>query len=292
MKIILFYFSATGNTEKIAKLTAEALEKLGAEVDLYNIEKSDVPDISGYAKIGIAYPIHAFNAPQIVLKFARRLPETVKEKDLFVLKTSGEPLRINDVSSLKLLGILRKKGYKLKNEYHYIMPYDIIFRHTEAAAHKMLSTAKKLINVDSRAIYGGNEEKLPNFPLGGALAFVMRVEHFGSKLNGIFYRVDKDKCLMCLKCVKNCPATNISVKGGKIKFGGKCIMCTRCAFYCPADAVKIGLFNGWRVNGAYSFSEPKQEENDKHRGYCKKSYAKYYRMAEEKINRQTYNGEG
>lgn len=283
MNVIIFYFSSTGNTFKVAEYASRKLEKLGAKVELFNMENGTPPEISVYDKVGFAYPVHAFNAPQIVLKFASAIKTTQANKPLFILKTSGEPLRMNDVSSLKLVSILKRKGLTLKNEYHYIMPYAIIFRHTEAEAYRMYETAKKLIEIDSRAIYAGKCEKISRVPFGGALSFIMRIEQFGSKINGRLYRVNKTRCVKCMKCADNCPVGNIGVKNGKITFGGKCLLCTRCAFFCPTDAIRIGLFNGWRVNGAYSFSKPEKAERNAHPNYCKKSYLKYYREAEEKI---------
>lgn len=84
--------------------------------------------------------------------------------------------------------------------------------------------------------------------------------------------------------MKNCPENNIKIdENGKFRFGGDCVMCTRCSFNCPKDAFDIGMLNGWRVNGKYSFEKPAEKEVDKHAWYCKKAYARYFENAKEKI---------
>ncbi len=40
-------------------------------------------------------------------------------------------------------------------------------------------------------------------------------------------------------------------------------MCMRCSFTCPKDAIKIGLFEGWHVNGPYDFKKIRELENNK-----------------------------
>lgn len=70
---------------------------------------------------------------------------------------------------------------------------------------------------------------------------------------------------------------------GKFSFGGDCVMCTRCSFNCPTNAFDIGMLNGWKVNGRYSYKLPEKPEEDKHAWYCKKAYKRYFEEAQKKI---------
>lgn len=283
MKILICYFSGTGNTKRVVDKYVEAFKNKGCEVDTFRVENQNFEyNIEDYDKIGLAYPIHAFNAPSIIFDFIKKLPKLKEEKPLFIIKTSGEPLRLNNISSIKPMSILKKKNFKLTNEYHYCMPYNIIFRHTDSMAYKMWETAKKLIPIDVQEILDGKEVKLKKFPLGRPLAFVFRIEHWGGRFNGKRYKV-KDSCVHCNACVNICPTHNITVENGEFHFGKKCIMCMRCAFLCQKNAIKIGLFEKWKVNGPYTFQKPDKEEENKHKKYCKKSYQKYFKRAEEKI---------
>ena len=61
-------------------------------------------------------------------------------------------------------------------------------------------------------------------------------------------------------------------------------MCQRCIMYCPRQAIKVGMFNSWRVDKPYAFVEaPYQKES--HPNYCKKNYIKYFKTSEERIEK-------
>lgn len=271
--IIIYYFSGTGNTKKITELFAEAFGARGAKVTLRDIVSCEALSVEGYDGVGIAYPVHGFNTPEIVTDFAKKLP-CGDGKALFAIKTSGEPLRLNDASSLELSRIAISKGYRFTGERHYVMPYNMVFRHSDAMAAKMLATAKERIPEDARAILNGSLPPL-DYPLRARIMTVLcKIERPGMRLNGRLYRVDKDKCIGCMKCVRGCPVGNIKFEDGKFRFGGNCIGCARCAFGCPANAITTGLLNPIKVNGAYNFNADPDEAAIG--AYCRKSYEKYF----------------
>ncbi len=287
-KILICYFSGTGNTKKVVDLAKTCFESEGAEVTLFNIDDGELTyELNEFDALGISYPIHAFNAPSIVVKFAKSLKKLKRgkkepKKQLFVIKTSGEPLALNNISSLKIKSILSRKGYNLTNEYHYCMPYNIIFRHTDNMAYRMWDLVQKVLPVECKEILDGKKVKFKYFPFGHFLAWIFRIEHWGGRVNGKRYKVS-DKCVQCGLCVKRCPVNNIKIENGKFVFGKNCLMCMRCSFYCPKDAFKIGWFNKWKVNGAYNFNNPSETEEERHERYCKKAYKKYFKRKEEKV---------
>lgn len=292
MKTVICYFSGTGNTQKIADRYAEVLGASG-EVETFLIEEvltekklpqELIEKIENCDLLGIGYPVYAFNAPPILLKFAKSLPHSKKIKRAFLFSSSGEPLTMNNISSIKLSGILRRRNFDITNEYHYCMPYNIIFRHSDAMAYKMWQVAQQLVALDAAEISAGVAHRLKRVRCGKFLAWVMRCEHWGGRLNGRLYRVSKE-CVHCNKCVNSCPTHNIKItKNGKIKFGGKCLMCMRCAHLCPANAIKIGLFNSWKVNGAYNFDNPDEEQQQEYNKMLTKAYEQYFEEAQKRID--------
>ena len=293
MKVLLIYFSGTGNTERVTELYKAEFERVGYETETVELPHGTNSlknvDASEYAFIGFGYPIHAFNALKIILQACKALPKLRKKlnarKNVFVYKTSGEPVRMSDVSSLKMRGILKRRGYDVTNEYQYVMPYNIIFRHTDGQAYRMWQTAQALAPVHVNEIIQGAPHLPKRMFMGGVLAWILRAEHWGAHINGKLYRTNKN-CVKCGKCVRLCPVCNIKIKkNGKIKFGGKCVMCMRCSMFCPKNAIELGLFKGWKVNGAYSFAPPVDSEpqTSKHDKYCLKAYDRYYAQAEKEI---------
>ena len=145
MNAVIYVFSGTGNTMRICSLYKEEFERCGVDTTIYPVrsDMEDLPDPNAFDKVGFAYPIHAFNAPAIMLSLAKKLKPAAR-KEFFILKSSGEPLKMNNVSSLRFVDIVSKKGYVLTSEYHYVMPYNMIFRHTDREANRMWQTAKAL----------------------------------------------------------------------------------------------------------------------------------------------------
>ena len=72
MKVILYVFSGTGNTLKVAALYKKYMN---ADVTVYRIsEKSEkFPSPEEYDLVGVGYPIHAFSAPEPVINFCKKL---------------------------------------------------------------------------------------------------------------------------------------------------------------------------------------------------------------------------
>ena len=283
MKILICYFSGTGNTQKVVECYANVFaEQYGDEVVLAKMEDKFEYDLNDFDLLGFGYPVHAFNAPSIALQFCKRLPKLATKKSAFIVNTSGEPLQLNNISSLKLTAILKRRNIVVNNEYHYCMPYNMIFRHGDEMAYRMWTTAQLLAPLDIKEIKQGTKRRLKKVFMGGFVAWVMRCEHWGGRLNGKQYKVN-DQCVSCKKCVNICPTNNITIKDGKVKFGGKCLMCMRCAHLCPTDAIKIGWFNGWKVNGAYSFKKPKSPDTKRYNKMLTKAYKKYFEIADKRI---------
>lgn len=282
---IIYVFSGTGNTAKIAELYRKEFQNADVQTTVFSVrsDMSELPSPSDFDYVGFAYPVHGFNAPSIMLDLARALPAA--GKSCFAFSTSGEPLRLNNSASSKMERILKRKGYRLTNEYHYVMPYNMIFRHDDGAAAKFFRTASELVPLDVEEILKGEARRLPSLPLGSLTAAVFRIEHPAMKVNGKLFRVEEQKCLHCGKCVKNCPTQNISVgDDGKFVFGTKCLMCAKCSFGCPTAAIHIGILDAWRVNGAYDFRAEESDQSGKHAGYCRKAYAEYFENAEKRIS--------
>ncbi len=276
MRILIYYFSGTGNTKRVVEAYRQEFLRQKIGIEIRNIEKeAKKDDISSFDKIGIAYPVHAFNAPSIVLDFARSLPKLGQKKELFILKTSGEPLSINAISSLLLIKILRKKNYLFQAEYHYVMPYNILYRHSQSMVLHLWNVVCRRIPIEAKEILSSKKVALKHIILGSFIAYLFRIEHWGGRFNGKHYRV-RNQCINCQSCVQNCPVQNIEIKDGKFVFHNRCLMCMRCSFFCPQEAIQIGYFEHWKVAGPYSFETSEKKEKKRNKRWCRSAYRKYF----------------
>ena len=52
-------------------------------------------------------------------------------------------------------------------------------------------------------------------------------------------QIEKDKCIGCGECVKDCPGSAIKLAEGKAEYIRDCIHCGHCVAICPVNAVSI-----------------------------------------------------
>lgn len=278
MKLLFCIFSGTGNTRRVGELLAAELNALGHETELYAVKRGvPMPIFSGYDALIVGYPVHAFNAPTPFLAFLKQLPKA-ENMPVYLMRSSGEPLRLNDASGITPKRILKKRGYSVVGEFSYVMPYNIIFRHSDKMAARMWQTAKTRAKRDASLIDAGGGTKRRVGPFRRMAAFALRIEHTAMPLVGRRFRV-REGCIGCGKCAAVCPQGNITMKDGRPVFGKSCVGCMACAFGCPKDAVSVSLFNSWRVNGAYSFEGDAAADEEVCK-YCHKSYLRYFHETE------------
>ncbi len=272
MRISIYYFSGTYNTFKVTETLKTELITLGAKVSMNDI--ADCNTFTPCDTLIIAYPVYGFNPPKNVIDFTNSLPNNCIPT--YFIKTSGEPLRLNDASSLVIKKTLEKKGYKIHGEYHYVMPYNMIFKHSDELASKMLKTAIERTKIAASEIINHVYRPIQMPLRAKVMRKICTIEHKGMKINGRFYKVNMTKCVKCNLCLNNCPTKNISYNGEKFIFSKNCLGCARCAFHCPTDAISTGLLNFLKVNGKYNFNA--NADNAVLPKYCNKAYTRYFNV--------------
>ena len=285
MKILLITFSGTGNTTLCGHYIKEHFLSLGHDVDHY-VFKAGQPliyNVNNYDLIGFGYPIHAFNAPEAFIKFIKTLPK-VKNIKYFIYKVSGEPFAVNNGSSHHLYGILKRKGYVLYGEKHFLMPYNIMFRYKDAIAKQMYLYLNALCKAYVLELLEGQPERIKYNPFNISFSFIFRIEWLAPKLNSPFVHIKKDKCINCHRCINECPTGAMFINDKeKIRIkASKCAMCMHCTMYCPADAITYGFMNPWKVNKPFDYKKIVANEeiapeyiNKDTKGYFKK-FNKYF----------------
>jgi len=113
MKILVTYFTQTGNTEKVARAIYEAI---GAKKEILPV--AEVKDPSGYDIIFCGFPVHAHSVPLSIENFIKQIPPGKK----IALFTTHGSLRggelaataiehaVSLASKLKVLGTFGCRG--------------------------------------------------------------------------------------------------------------------------------------------------------------------------------------
>lgn len=286
MKVLLIEFSGTGHTTICGNFIEEAFKELGHDVDhfTYKAGKDINPDYNLYDLVGFGYPIHAFNVPEAFNKFIKNIPPLKITVRYFIYKVSGEPFCLNNASSYHIYKKLKKKGFELYSEKHFLMPYNIMFRYRDSIAKQMYLYLKPLTKAFVLEMRDDKPERI-KYRFGyKVVSFLLRIEWIAPKLNAPFIHIKQKKCVSCHKCIKECPTGALFINDkGKIRAkSSKCAMCMRCAMFCPTDAITYGFMNLWKVNKPFQFEAlvknkevPPEYINHDTKGYFK-LFNKYF----------------
>lgn len=252
-KVCVLLFSGTGFTRYVVDQITRELEALSVTVDVYPVENTPIQNIpfSAYDTVGIAYPVHAFNAPKIVVNFARQLPKAVSA-NAFLICTAGDDHPVNYSSSRLLIRILQRKNYHVFYDKLLNMPSNFIIKYDEPKVEQLLSAVESEIPLIAQDIANLVPCKQNGGLLSNTLALLGRAEWFGAAFLGKTFFADQN-CNHCGVCAKNCPNHNI-VNGKRIRFRWHCGLCMRCLYLCPQHAVRLRWpfrfirFDSWYQN--------------------------------------------
>ena len=214
-------------------------EKHGVIADCFKIEEAAIRDFSlaGYDAFGIAYPVHSFNAPKIVVDFAKRLPET-NGLDTFIIHSAGADSVSNYASSDLLIRKLLKKGYNVFYNKLIGMPSNFAAKYDDDKVRGILDKANENIPHIAKEIIALTPGSMQKNFSSRLIALIGRSEWFGAHIAGKLYYVKSD-CNRCGMCAENCPNKNIAMSDKSVDFNWRCGWCMRCVYTCPQNAVYI-----------------------------------------------------
>ncbi len=192
MKVLILYFSATGNTAKMAAVIEERLTEAGGKVTMSNItsytNRQEKLDLSPYDAIVFGSPVHSRRAPRVVREWLRTIDGQGKKCAMF-FTYGGFGVHPAHYSTREIL-----EGQH--------------FRVVSSAAFLGMHT----FNLGGwKAMEGRPDER--DFDI--AKAYVERTyKRFSDEdesLLGESGEADKGKCIACLACVANCPENVLKI---------------------------------------------------------------------------------
>lgn len=260
MKSIVYYFSSTGNSLKMARDIAARLP--GAE--LCSIPDAMRGDTVPTADIlGIVFPVHMFGVPRVVERFCRRL-RPAGNPYIFAVATYGG-LAAGTLRQLQKM--LAVRGIELAAGFKVHMPvnYTPFFRPPSPARQEMLfaKAAQRAVEIAQAAARRRRSDIEVNDPVTNAVftGFIHRKSVRAVPLMDRHF-VAADSCDGCGLCLRVCPVENIRVENGKPVWLHHCEHCLACLQWCPKEAID---FRTW-TRGRKRYRHPEAKPDDfKHR---------------------------
>ena len=209
MESVIYYFSATGNSLRIANIMAERMD-------------------------GLLLPTYFWGVPRTVAEFVDEMKVEADNPYVFAAATCGG-LAGGVLGHLDAL--LKKKGLHL--DYGITIPSVANF--IEEYNPKTRSADRKLREADEMAERASAEviAARRNGPFGfhvwDRMFYKLYTDYKLNRDTG--FHVD-DTCIRCGICQRICPSRNIVLKNEKPEFQHRCEHCVACINCCPQQAIQ------------------------------------------------------
>ncbi|NCC99796.1 MAG: hypothetical protein EOL95_08890 [Bacteroidia bacterium] len=250
-KLVIFYFSGTGNAKQIALWFSELAIKRHIDCQIFDISKTDINKIetsSSDALVVIISPIHGFNYPKITLNFIEHFP---KGKNNVVLMNTRAGMKIGRFVTPGLTGIafmlssliLKKKGYRIVGQIPFDMPSNWISIHpalNENTVNFIHEENYKRATKHFNRLFSGESDFLAYRDIVQdilispvSLGYYFAGKYFFAK--SFYASINCDNCGLC---VKQCPVKAIKIINYRPYWTFKCESCMKCMNSCPKKAIE------------------------------------------------------
>ena len=253
-RVLILYFSGTGNTDYVARYLAERLVDLPVEVSLASIERQPPEAASGFDVLAFGFPVYECDAPRFVRDYLQQIaPGGGRGAFVFCTKGAwaGNAVRRN-LQRLDSRGFVPLGGASVSMPGTDGLPFlskrSWMARAALSKDYDSLRAADRLLKRLAYVLAGLGagepaevyRQRLP-LSLGGALLdwlWAGLYDLFGDSMRSRFWA--DERCTRCDLCLKLCPTGNVAVEDGHPRFGDGCVLCMRCIHACPAEAIQIG----------------------------------------------------
>jgi ferredoxin len=243
MKILIYYFSGTGNSLLLAKKIAGHLDGavLSPVIELYGAETDKVSDSFPLLEapiIGFVFPVYFDRIPRIIHEVIEK-NQFENTQYIFAVATSGGQA---GNALFELDSLLRSRGKRLDYGKNVDMPDNsIILRTSETESAIRLARTDKEAEEIAAAV--SSVTKMDGaFKKNHRLSILGKVNKFA-----VFHyykaerrMVDPARCSHCGLCVNICPVKNIAMMGQEVVIGDDCQWCFACINWCPKCAIVFG----------------------------------------------------
>jgi ferredoxin len=219
MNTIIYYFSGTGNSFKIAEELSRKLNN-SKIIAVANARKEDITDTTD--SIGIVFPILMFGIPVYIKTFIKDFYPVFNTRYLFFIASNGGNVAGSFLQIRKIVHaqMSNKSFHSFTINRKCFCKDDFNKRIAEISAIVQAKEQKEIVKVTFK----------DKIVLTG----------FINKLGNMFMKSKftvSNKCIGCGTCYKMCPVNNIKMVNGKPEWGPNCNVCYGCINWCPENAV-------------------------------------------------------
>ncbi len=237
---MVLYYSATGNTEFIAKEIARLTDDTAVNL-LTKIKISDYSEIKSDKPFVICTPIYVCEFPVFLLDFLYKVKLEGNRRIYFIFSSGGYSGRA--CKQAKIFTHCKRMIFKgcadIVMPRNYIAS-DIYPMLDDIETRKRISKAKEDVVEKAEIINADRKLKMRHVYIFESLMILPVASPWRKfKLTAEDFYV-KDSCIGCGKCEKLCPLNNIKIKDKKPVWGTKCTHCMACICNCPKESIEYG----------------------------------------------------
>ena len=263
---MVLYFSATGNTEFIAKEIAKRLDDECVNL-LDRVKSNDHSILHSDKPFIICAPVYVCEMPLFMSKYLKEQSFSGSD-DVYFIFTSGGYCGISGVLAESMF---KKKKMNVHGYAEFKMPRNYVandhypMQPKEEVEARIRDAYKQLDEVASTIRSGGTltARKVQLWEILVTVPFTPVWAKL--KLTAKDFHV-KDSCIGCGKCAKLCPLNNIKIEHMKPVWGNQCTHCMACIGNCPVRAIEYGTISQTKDQynfGKYKYVVKELEESDK-----------------------------
>lgn len=281
MRGIVAYYSATGNTQKVAKAIHSGIKGVLGDCDIGSIMKTDPKDVQGYDVVAIGGPLWYWREPSRLRRFVYDMPKMDGKLCIVFCCHGSSPCGFFYSFAPAVL----KKGLKIIgwNDWYSSMyqvlhlPYPYLTHgHPDKIDLEEAETFGREMAEKAQKIAAGDTGLIPELPKGPDADWLWRPYVIDGKkrhvpgteksdsVPGSYIlgedeprrKIIKDKCLYpeCTICMDNCPMSAFDLSKAPPEITRRCKECSLCELMCPHEAIDL--------NGAGAVYLPEEKRID------------------------------
>lgn len=243
MKILLCYFSPTGNTRHIARVITDRLDDLGADVTEIDItpheSRNAVPTLADHDAFIIGAPIHSHRAPRIVREWLRALTGAGKMAAMF-FTYGGFIVHPCHYSTRE---ILTGAGFDVIASAEFLGKHTFNIGGWAAVPSRPDSSDDEIARQYAERLFarfsGEDPGRVGDLPTtDDTEEYLDAIEQFRFHAVTQLPTRNGAECSLCMECERICPSGAMDAARGDAD-PSTCIACLGCVAACPEEVLSI-----------------------------------------------------